>query len=130
MPERRDLDLEQLKKALKSAARPYCMISPTKDESTDFTIFYTAGSRQIEILDSRSLPALAKVLDDLLSANRSVDPGSVAELSADVALTISRTMLRPDCPRFPGRDIQAAVYEVLTDFVIACVTCLSRDRRH
>jgi hypothetical protein len=128
--ERRDLDVAQLKKALKSAAGPYCAIRPTRDESGDFTISYPVGSRQVEIFDSRSLPTVAGVLKDRSSANTSVDPEAIADLSADAALTISRTMLRHDAPRFPDKDIQAVVYDVLRDFVVVCVSCLSRYRRH
>jgi hypothetical protein len=127
--ERRDLDVAQLKKALKGAARPYCTISPTRDDSADFVIYYTSANRQIEIFDSRSLPVLSETLQDLLSANRSVDPESIAEVSADVALTIS-DMLQSSSPRSQITEIQAAAYGVVTDFVIACVACLARYRRH
>ena len=130
MAERRDLDVAQLKNALEVAARPYCKVNSAGSDSADFTINHNIGSREIEIFDSRGLPTLAEVLKDLLSANKSIAPDSVAELLAEVAFTISRTMLQPDDPKSQRQKIPAVAYEIVTDFVTACVAYLSRSRRH
>lgn len=131
MAERHVLDVAQLRTALKGAARPHCQISPRAGSSAEFIVCYTAeNGREEEIFNSRSLWMLADTLSSLLSANTSIDPDSLGELLADVALAISSAMLKPGQPRSQRQKTPATADEVLTDFVIACTTCLARARRH
>lgn len=130
MAERRVLDAAQLRSALKGAARPYCKVSPADSDSTEFIIYHVVEDREIEIFSSRSLSMLAEALKGPLSANRSMSPDSVAELLVDVASTISAFMLRSGDQKSQRRRIPPVAYEVVTDFVIACIACLSRSRRH
>lgn len=131
MVHRRILDAVQLKSALRAAAVQHCTMTQVSETSRDFivSIANDDGSYS-EIIDSRSLQRLAGRLEPLISKNKSFDPESFVKLLVDVAIELRQWIAQIDRSITLSPAAQMALQELLADFVLPCIVCLARSRRH